>query len=69
LGLVSKRVARKLIPPEPPVAISILPERRTARKGAPGLGARNENRPLILVDSSVEIDSFGGTITRALGWS
>src|SRR6202140_2887419 len=27
----------ELIPPEPPVAVSILPERRTARKGAPVL--------------------------------
>jgi hypothetical protein len=33
---------RKLIPPEPPVAILMVPERRAGRKGAPGLRGASE---------------------------
>ncbi len=41
-GFRSKNKAASLIPPEPPVAVAIPPERRAERKGAPLFARRSE---------------------------
>jgi hypothetical protein len=59
----------EVFPPEPPVAITIRPERRGAVKGEPGLARRSEPLTASTVLASTQTSTGGGAGTRSRWWA